>query len=56
MFAIKENHIEQLSHLMQLKHPNIVNQLQIFVERFTITLISEYHNAPLLFPFICKQK
>jgi hypothetical protein len=56
MFTVKENQIEQLSHLMQLNHPNIVNPLQIFVERFTITLISEYYNAPSLFPFICKQK
>lgn len=27
MFTVKENQIEQLSHLMQLNHPNIVNPL-----------------------------
>ena len=52
-FAEKENNITKLQDLMRLKHPQISLYRHIFVEKQTITLVSDYIEAPRLFSCIC---
>lgn len=39
-----------------MNHPNIASIRHVIIDRKTITTVSDYHNAPKLFSFICSQR
>jgi len=55
-YAAKENNIEQLLNLAQMQHPNIVQVKNVFHERHTLTIVTDYFDTSSLFGFICSQK